>query len=256
MGKLQNVLTSVMQKAGSAVEKVAALGKKSKSPKPKKTGLTDDSGQDFGQIQWNEKHIQSLLIAAERKQVLPLIPALGAKKALHLTPGSETYVEFMAKRGATDVVELDVNKAVAGATPRQGGKFPLVKGSIEHLPFRQDLFDFILYPSALAWRSDLPALVPETSRCLNDNGRIVLSMVHPFFEYLMNPRGGFQRSLETIFSTLKKNNFFLEEYKEGTLEEALRTVSLPPKMMQELQRYQGLPLILVIKGIRLRKRKA
>lgn len=256
MGKLQDILSSTMQKAGKAVEKIAGLAGAGKTTKPKRTGVEDKEGHDFGYIQWSEKQIHSLLTVAERKEMLPLIPPLQAKRSLHLSPGRENYVDIMAKRGAQNLVEMDVSRAPAesaGATPSNTLK---VRGGVEHLPFAEDIFDFILYPSALAWRSDLPALIPETSRCVAENGRVLISTVHPFFEYLMNPKGGFKKNVETIFDTMKKNHFLIEELKEGTLEQAMRSVSLPPKMQQDLQRFAGLPLILVIKGIRLRKKKA
>jgi SAM-dependent methyltransferase len=253
MSKMQNILSSIMQRAGKAVEKTASLFQGT-SAKPKRTGVEDTQGHDFGYIQWNEKQIHSLLTAAERKQLLPLIPPLETKRSLHLTPGKENYVAPMAKRGAQNLIEMDVSR-----NPTSGlgiiGSHLKVRGGVDRFPFPEDSFDFILYPSALAWRADLPALFPESARCIAENGRLLLSIVHPFFEYLMNPRGGFKKSVETIFENLKKNHFLIEELKEGTLEDAMRSVSLPPKMQKDLQRFAALPVILVIKGIRLRKKK-
>lgn len=255
MGKLQQILSSTMQKVGSVVEKVAASAGRNKKPKPKKTGVTDETGQDFAFVSWDEKQLHTLLNVAERKELLPLIPNLAGKKILHLTPGKESYVEIIAKRGAQDLVELDVATATAAATIPSASPFPFARGSADHLPFRPDSFDFIVYASALAWRSDLPAVLPEISRCLKDNGRLLLSVVHPFFEYLMNPRGGFRKTIESVFESLKENGFFIEDLKEGKLDDALRYVSLSQKLMKELQRFQGLPVVLVLKAIRLRKKK-
>lgn len=254
---MQKFLTNLMGKAGKVVEKVASVAKRDKTTKPKKTGVTDAEGQDFGFIQWNEKQLQGLLGGAERKELFPLIPALNGKKCLHLSPGSEIYVEMLSKRGAQDIVELDVSRAVAGkpATPAPS-TYPKARGTLDHLPFAPETFDFLVYPSALAWRSDLHSLVPEAARCLRDNGRVVFSTIHPFFEYLMNPRGGFKKGIDTLFNTLKKNGFFMEEIREGSLDEAMKTTSLPPKLAEDLKRYHGLPLILLVKGIRLAKRKA
>ena len=255
MGKLQDILSNAVQKVGSIVEGVTKAAAGSKTTRPKKTGVMDETGQDFGAIQWEEKNIHTLLAGSERKEILPLLPTLAGKKTLHLTPARENYIEIMNRRGAQDIIELDVSKTSATS---QGPKTPthiIARGSVDHLPFAPESFDFILYPSALAWRSDLPSLVAEVARCLKENGRVLISTVHPFFEYLMNPRGGFKKNIDTMFETMKKNGFFVEELKEGTLEEALRNVSLPQKMMQELQRYPGLPLVLVFKAIRLRKKQ-
>lgn len=256
MGKLQEILSNTMQKVGSVVEKVAASASRGKKTKPKKTGITDETGQDFAFVSWDERQLHTLLNAAERKELLPMIPNLGDKKSLHLTPGKESYVEIMAKRGAQDLIEMDVSTSVASvAASTAPAPFPVVRGTADHLPFRTDSFEFIAYASALAWRSDLPAVLAEISRCLKENGRLVVSILHPFFEYLMNPRGGFRKNFETIFENLKENGFFLETVKEGKLDDALRYVSLTPKLLKELQRFQGLPVVLVIKAIRLRKKK-
>ncbi|HEX5035191.1 MAG TPA: methyltransferase domain-containing protein [bacterium] len=254
---MQKMLTSLMTKVGIVVEKVASTVSAKKPPKPKKTGVIDTEGQDFGFIQWNERQLHSLLAGAERKEIVPLFPALNGKKCLHLSPGGENYLETMAKRGAQDIVELDVSRATAtapAATPA-AAPHPKARGSIEHLPFAEESFDFMIYPSALAWRSDLPALIPEASRCLKDSGRVLLTTIHPFFEYLMNPRLGFKKHIDTLFGTLKKHNFFTEELKEGTIDDIMKSVSLPPKLSEDLKRYPGLPLVLTVKALRLARRR-
>ncbi|HKX12328.1 MAG TPA: methyltransferase domain-containing protein [bacterium] len=256
---MQKMLTSLMAKVGSVVEKVAsAVSKPKPAAKPKKTGVTDAEGQDFGFIQWNERQLHSLLAGAERKEIVPLFPALNGKKCLHLSPGGENYIEILAKRGAQDIVELDVARATATAAPAAAAgtsPYPKARGSVDHLPFAEESFDFLIYPSALAWRSDLPALIPEASRCLKDSGRVLLTTIHPFFEYLMNPRIGFKKHIDTLFGTLKKHSFFTEELKEGTIDDVVKSISLPPKLSEELKRYPGLPLVLTVKALRLARRR-
>lgn len=254
---MQKMLTSLMTKVGTVVEKIAGAASNRKPAKPKKTGVLDAEGQDFGFIQWNERQLHSLLAGAERKEIVPLFPALNGKKCLHLSPGGENYLETLAKRGAQDIVELDVSRATAatGAANAAVTPYPKARGSVDHLPFGDESFDFLIYPSALAWRSDLANMIPEASRCLKDSGRVLLTTIHPFFEYLMNPRVGFKKHIDNLFGTLKKNNFFTEELKEGTIDDIAKSVSLPPKMSEELKRYPGLPLVLTVKALRLARRR-
>jgi hypothetical protein len=75
MSKLQDILSQTMAKAGAVVEKITSKMDKmgGRSTPPKKTGVTDEEGQDFGAIQWEEKHIQALLSGAERTKLFPLI---------------------------------------------------------------------------------------------------------------------------------------------------------------------------------------
>ena len=239
-----------MEKTASTLSK----GRSVKAGKPKKTGITDEEGQDFATIHWDERHIHALLSAAERTQLFTLIPSLQGKTTLHLTPSATDYLFMMNKRGAENVVEVDVTKSSVATEVPQERDHPYLRGALDKLPLKNQLFDFILYPSALAWRADLPALIPEMVRVLKDNGRFLLSTVHPFFEYLMNPRGGFRKNIGNLFSQFKKNGFFVDELREATLEETLRVVSLPPKLIEELRRFQGMPIVLLMRGILLRKR--
>lgn len=259
MSKLKEILTQSMAKAGQVVEKIAQVAQKAKKKKPaqpKKTGVVDESGEDFAAIQWDERHIHSLLSGAERTEMFPLIPALAGKKTLHLTPAGAEYIHLLTKRGGQDFVELDVTRSSVTSEPPQPRDYPFARGAVEKLPFKDKCFDFILYPSALAWRSDLPNLIPEMVRCLKDNGRFVISTVHPFFEYLMNPRGGFKKNVGKLYQQLKQEGFFIDELREATLDETLRHVSLPSHLNKELRRFQGMPIVLLLRGIIVRKRKA
>jgi SAM-dependent methyltransferase len=258
MSKLQEILTKTMYQAGEIVEKIAGLTSKSqkKPVKPKKTGVTDEEGQDFATVHWDERHIHALLSGAERTQLYPLIPNLAGKATLHLTPSKTDYLFMMKKRGADNIVELDVTKSSVATEVPEAKDHPFARGAVDKLPFTEKYFDFVIYPSALAWRADLPNLVPEMARVLKENGRFLISTVHPFFEYLMNPRGGFRKSIGTLFHDLKRNGFFIDELREATLEETLRVVSLPNKINDELRRFPGMPIVLLMRGILLKKRTA
>ncbi|HCU23586.1 MAG TPA: hypothetical protein DF383_01105 [Deltaproteobacteria bacterium] len=253
---MQQFLTQLMNKIGGIVEKFAAAVMPGKAPKRRKTGVVDAEGEDFGTIQWDEKQLESLLGGAERKELFPLLPSLTGKRCLYLSPGRENDSELLVRRGATAIFELDVGRNGVTVKGFKPNGIPKIRGTVDHLPFAAASFDFILYPSALAWRSDLPTLIPEAARCLKDNGRLLLSTIHPFFEYLMNPRYGFQKNIDTLFSTMKKNGFFIEDLKEGGLEEAMHTASLSLQLTQELQGFRKLPVILAIKGLKLAKRKS
>ncbi len=261
MGKVHDILTKTMHTAGGVVEKVAeTFSKSSAKKKPltssQRTGVTDEEGQDFAAISWDERHIHALLSGAERAQTFSLIPNLVQKRALHLNPAGVDYIPLILKRGGEDCFELDVARSSVNNQGPQVRQYPFARGSVEKLPFKDQSFDFILYPSALAWRSDLPNLIPEMTRCLKDNGRCVLSTVHPYFEYLMNPRGGFRKNIGSLFSLFKQNGLFVDELKEATLEEAMRTTSLPNNLNQELRKFQGMPVVLLMRGILIKKKKA
>ncbi len=255
MDKLQKALSSVMEKAGAVVENIASTVSRPPSTKPKKTGFVNEEGDDFGEIRWNQAQLQSLLAAIERRMMNAMLGSLQEKRVLQVNSADEDYHEvLMTHHQAAELIELDVRKTTRAA--KKTSMHTVVRASIEQIPFADSSFDFILYPSALAWRADLPLLIAEAARCLRDNGRLLFSTIHPFFEYLLSPKGGFHKSLEHVFAALRKNHLFLEDFKEGGLDEALRLVTLPKKMAEELKHYTGLPIVLAVKAIRLKKRKS
>ncbi len=257
MGRLQEILKNTMRQVGALVEKIAhTAGKKSTAGKSASgSGLTESEG-DFEALRWDERHIHALLTGAERRELFPLLPLLGDKKSLHLTPAHIQYIDMLQRRGAQDLVEMDVARASVATEAPTPRDHPFLRGAIEKMPFKSQSFDFILYPSALAWRSDISALIPELTRCVKENGRVVISVVHPFFEYMMNPRAGFRKNISTLFSDLKTQGFFIDELREGNLDDVLRHVSLPQWLTKDLRRFQGMPIVLLVRGIMLKKRKS
>lgn len=259
MSKLEKMLIQAVGTAGNLVETAIDWVNIKKPLKPKKTGIEDQEGQDFSDLEWRERYIENLLAYSERQQLLSLIPDLKNKTCLHLTPGRSNYLEDLKKRRhAKDCIELNVERQItqpAKKSSETSGHPMQIKGTIESLPFKNNHFDFVLYPSALAWRGDFPDLVPELQRCMKSQGSVVCSMVHPFFEYLMFPRGGFHKKLSELYSTMLQHGFFVEKFHEATLNEAIRHVSLPKPFAKSLGRFGDLPVLIVLRCLLVRKRK-
>ncbi len=254
---MPKLLQTLTEKANQLVQKISAATR-TRISKPKTTGVTDEEGHDFGLIQWNEKQLQDLLAGLERKEVWPLIPDLKEKWALSVNPGISDHVDLLKKRGGEKIFKLDVSRrtGITGPAPSETStNIPTIRGSIHQLPFTTITFNFLFFPSALAWRGDIEELIPEAHRCLKDNGRILISIIHPFFEYLMNPKGGFKKNIGTLFRTLRKNGFLVEDLREGSLDEGLKTVTFPQKLVQDLRKFQKLPLVLILKGIKLPRKE-
>ncbi|MCP5468745.1 MAG: methyltransferase domain-containing protein [Deltaproteobacteria bacterium] len=259
MSKIEEMLVQLMGSAGNLVESAIDWANIKKPVKTKKTGIEDEEGQDFSELDWRERYIENLLSYSERQNLLNFIPDLKDKSCLHLTPGRSTYIQDLRqRRHANNCIELNVERTIKKVSKKNNetqSKHLNIKGSIESLPFKNNAFDFILYPSALAWRADFPDLVPELARCLKSQGQLVCSMVHPFFEYLMFPRGGFSKKLSQLYSTLLQYGFFVEKFNEATLNDAVRHVSLPKEFAKSLGRYGDLPVIIVLRCLLVRKRR-
>lgn len=240
-------MANILKSAEGLVQKtLAALSTKEKVKE--KSKAHDDS---LSLIDLDEKESKKLLEVAERIQLASLLPDLAGKRVLYLTPLAPAYNKVLANKNAGKTILCDV--ARTELKQHEGENW--LRGTIDSLPFKDASFNFAFYPSALTWRSDLSSLIPELSRCLADGSRMVFSCVHPFFEYMSTPKLGYQRSIENIYRVMKKSGMFVEELKEGTLEEALKYVRFSPERLKELKSYRKLPLILAFRGLRIKKRR-
>lgn len=260
MASFQDILRKGVFSLGKAVESIAGRIPAAKSKKKHRTNKSLDRGSVGSdtappQLPWDSHHIQTLLSGAERSHLFALIPDLAQKSVLHLTPGSASFVSMLEKRQAARIIECDVRKSAVKLETVEGKSHPYVRAALDKLPFANESFDFVLYPSALEWRLDLPQGIAEVGRCIRANGRFLLSTVHPFFEYLSDPKRGFRKSLGNTFAELKKVGLFVEELEEISLGEALRLVSVPASLQEELRSFHSIPMLLLIRSIQVRKRK-
>lgn len=220
------------------------------STQPITSANVADEDQAFHPL--SSKEISSFLQVTEKLECSQLIPNLGGKKVMYITPTEPNYLPLLESKDAKNIFKLDVAKSNVTNIDHNNW----VRSSVEALPFKDASFNFAFYPSALAWRADLPSLIPELSRILSDGSRLVITCVHPCFEFLHSPKNGYQRSIEQLYNILKKSGIFVEELREGTVEEALKYINLGDKRNKLLQSLKKLPLMLALKGLKIKSRKS
>lgn len=122
----------------------------------------------------------------DRPNTLSLFPEVEGKMILDAGCGPGKYAQILLERGA-QVVGFDISPAmVAKAAQRNGsnGTF-FVHDLSEPIPIEEDgKFDFVLCALALHYLEDPQPAVKEFYRLLKPGGRLIVSVEHPFFNYL------------------------------------------------------------------------
>jgi ubiquinone/menaquinone biosynthesis C-methylase UbiE len=103
-------------------------------------------------------------------------------RVLELGCGAGQWSRSLTAKGAV-VVGLDLSEAqlAAAAGSMGAGRYPLVQGAAEQLPFAADTFDVVLADhGGLSWAPPHLA-VPEAARVLRTGGRLVFNVTSPWF---------------------------------------------------------------------------
>ena len=251
---MQNFLRKIMLFIGNLLQRVMGLFAKSKASSGTNRSTPREEEADLRLHDLSEQEIFQLVQIVERLECSNLLPNLADKKILYITPNEPHYLPLITSKGGTDIYKVDVSRGEISQHCKEEAAW--TRGSIESLPFKENSFHFAFYASALTWRSDLVQLIPEASRALADGGRLIITCVHPCFEFINAPKLGYQRSIENLYSALRKSGVFVEEFREGTMEEALKFVQFNPKRMKQLRNLKKLPMVLALRGLKIRQRKA
>jgi malonyl-CoA O-methyltransferase len=195
------------------------------------------------------------LIALEEKVTLDMMGNVEGRRVLDLGCGTGRYCALLARLGAK-VVGLDPSREMLRrARPKitAGTHFELKQGTIDQVDYPDGHFDLIV--SALTF-GHLPELEPvfgEVVRLLKENGRLVISDIHPYWpvsghDYTEFFEGGQEYRIPTYSHLLEEYwrlcmNFGLhfEDFREPRIDHQL-VESFP-----SLRDYEGTPLAIVLK---------
>ena len=175
----------------------------------------------------------------ERPATLSLLPEVRGKRVLDAACGPGVYSEWLLARGA-EVVAVDASpKMVELARRRLGAESDVRQADLSKpLTFLDsESFDIVLSPLTMEYIEDWRSTFIEFYRVLRPGGYFVLSVTHPFFDYLYYRsnnyfktelvgsewRGfdavkvhmpSFRRSLEATLNPLMETGFRLERLLE------------------------------------------
>lgn len=119
--------------------------------------------------------------------VRSLLPAVGGKRVLDAGCGPGTYAGWLAERGA-DVVGVDVSEEMVEVAEREFGDVADFRRADidDSLDFADDgSFDVVLCQLTFSHLPDVRPALAEFVRVLDDDGVLVLSTHHPFWDFLV-----------------------------------------------------------------------
>jgi ubiquinone/menaquinone biosynthesis C-methylase UbiE len=174
----------------------------------------------------------------ERPGTLSLLSDVSGKRVLDVGCGPGSYSEWLIAHGA-EVVAIDFStKMIELARKRLPRSVKIHLADVgKPLDFLSDCsFDLVLAPLVLDCVKDWNRLFAEFNRLLCDQGLLVISICHPFTEYLLRSKGDYfenelveaewksfgpsvlmpyyRRPLTAVLSSIMDAGFFLEKMLE------------------------------------------
>ena len=122
----------------------------------------------------------------DRPNTLKLIGDVNGMRVLDAACGPGKYAEELIKMGA-NVTGFDLSpKMVKFAQERNGNADDFFVHDLSNplKMFDNEQFDIVLCALALHYVADWNPVIQEFRRVLKKNGRVVVSIEHPFFEYI------------------------------------------------------------------------
>jgi len=144
----------------------------------------------------------------ERPATIDLLGDVLGKKVLDAGCGPGSFAALLIENGAT-VLAIDSSPEMVNlAKQNLGDSAPVIEADLNRpLDFiESDSFDVVLSSLVLDYIEDWESLFREFFRILHDNGRLVISIHHPFFMDLKNN----QEQIE-----LEQNYFLVQPVEEN-----------------------------------------
>ena len=205
----------------------------------------------------------------DRPNTLKLLGEVTGKRILDAACGPGKYAEILIKKGAT-VTGFDFSPGMikyAKERNENRGDFFEHDLSMPLSMIADQSFDVVLCALALHYIEDWTDTIREFRRVLKDNGQLIISIEHPFFEYTYFKStdyfkteavkctwGGFgfpveinsyRRSLHTCITPLTENGFYIDQLVEPKPVKEFE--ALDPRHFKELNEFPG---FLCIRAVR------
>jgi len=237
-----------MQSAGKVVDKVGGLGPQ------KKARSLDAKSEALASSFPAENQVRKLVEILEQKELAALLPNLAGKKVIQATTSTNRLWEGLQQKGADFIIDLDMGNFEGNLSSTKPPKLQRIKGSLAKSPFPDQSMDYLLLLGAGIRRENPSLWMKEIARILKDNSRMILSFIHPFLEYQFHPGSGFTHRVDQYFMALKKAEIYVEDMKECLADDALKSAIGAAKNDKNFAQLKDFPLLLIFKGIRLKRR--
>ncbi len=113
-----------------------------------------------------------------------LMPDLENKKVLDLGCGEGESLEYLYKKGASEIWGIDISEEQINKAKK---RFPLFKNNFYISPMEKEIgipnnyFDYIISIFSIGYTSELLSTFKNCYKYLNSDGSIIISWTHPFY---------------------------------------------------------------------------
>ena len=205
----------------------------------------------------------------DRPNTLALMPDVAGKSILDAACGPGKYAEILLSKGAT-LTGFDISrKMVELAKERNGDRCNFfihdLSQPLEML--KNETFDIVLCALALQYVEDWSLPMQEFHRVLRPQGRLIISIEHPFFEYTFFEATNYfstepvkctwkgfgkpvevhsyRRPLGACLSAITENGFFIEKLVEPRPTREFEAID--PRHFKELNEFPSFMCIRAVK---------
>lgn len=118
---------------------------------------------------------------------LNLIDNIKNAKVLDIGCGSGGSLEYLYKKGASEIWGLDISKEQILEAQK---RFPKYKDNFIISPMEEEVnipnnyFDYVIFIFSIGYTSDLLKTLKNVNKYLNKNGSVIISWTHPFYRCL------------------------------------------------------------------------
>lgn len=251
---MQEILRKSMQGVGKVVEGITKPFQK-KGNTPTTSGNKNSRNATTESFSIPDHKLKKALALCELKELSLMLPALTSKKIIYYQWGEDKAFDLLSQKGATEIIEIENEYSASNGNLPKNLQIHQLNSNLSKLPFKSETIDFSLFLTSGLKKNDFTLWCAEISRLLKDNGRGVISFIHPFWEYFLNPNVRFTHRFDRYFMELKKNQLYVEEVREIIIEDSFK-VKLRSLTEEEFKSIKGFPAVLLFRVARLKRQKA
>jgi SAM-dependent methyltransferase len=147
--------------------------------------LTSEADPRSGYGSWSERYDEpgNPIVAIEEPVVWSLVDSLAPGRALDAACGTGRHARHLVALGH-DVLGVDITPEMLRRASANVPEASFLEADLRDIPAENECFDLVVCGLALAHLADLDAGVAELARVLKTDGRLVVSVLHPFQAHL------------------------------------------------------------------------
>lgn len=216
--------------------------------------------------QLSQKELCQLLHFVEQRKMVDLVSDLEEKKTLFICyPGTLHFCTRLLDDKTRFLLLYRVcsqnNHFYSSSEDLASLSLNCVKGNLKHLAIKSDYFNVVFAPLSTQTQIDFTPFFSEFFRILPNGGRLVISLIHPHLEFVLynqNPSSQLQvqNHIQDIVNSLRDNHLYLEQLKEGIVDQNVRPFFITSDNSKPYDEFKGLPLVLFIRAVKFIKNSA